>query len=96
MADVGFRAQNDSMTAKRARPASGDVFVDVRDDSRAMRVSTHRDGDIVVFSIWRGNTCTASFRLDQADVPALIDSLVRGLACSGTGTSPELLKDQAS
>lgn len=68
------------MTGDRARAASGDVFIDVRDGSRAVRVSTHRDGDIVVFSVWRGNTCTASFRLDQGDIPALIDSLVRGLA----------------
>jgi len=67
------------MTATRARAASGEVFVDVRDAGRAMRVSTHRDGEFVVLSIWRGNTCSASFRLDQGDVPALVDCLVRGL-----------------
>jgi hypothetical protein len=68
------------MARIRALPASGDVFLDVRDEGRALRLSWHRDGELVVFSIWRGDTCVASFRLDQQDVPALVQSLVSGLA----------------
>jgi hypothetical protein len=68
------------MVGIRALPASGDVFVDARDQGRAMRFSWHREGELAVVSIWRGDTCVASFQLDRDDVPRLVETLVRGLA----------------
>jgi hypothetical protein len=75
------------MTSQRALVANGGVFSDTRTGDRALRVSTHRDHGVVVLSMWRGTICTASFRLDQADVPALVDALVRGLAPGALTTS---------
>ena len=64
-----------------ALPAHGDVFLDARDDGRAMRLSWHNeDGGLAVLSIWRGGTCVATFQLGREDIPDLIDTLVRGLA----------------
>lgn len=68
------------MASIRALPASGAVLLDARDEGRAMRVSWHHDRGLAVLSIWRAGTCVASFQLDSEDVPALVDSLVRGLA----------------
>jgi hypothetical protein len=67
------------MKGASALPASGDVFLDVRDQGRAMRVSWHLDGELVVFSMWCGNICVATSRLARADVAHLIQSLVHGL-----------------
>lgn len=75
------------MTGHRTPVANGGVLFDARDGDRAMRVSTYRDKGIVVLSIWHGNTCTASFRLNQADVPELVDALVRGLAAGALPAS---------
>lgn len=72
------------MASIRVHPASGDVLLDARDDGRAMRLSWHPDRDLAVLSIWRGATCVATFQLEREDVPALVDSLVRGIA----GTTP--------
>lgn len=63
-----------------ALPAHGSVLLDARGDSRALRVSWHPEAGLVVLSLWRAGTCVGSFRLTRADVPALIDTLVRGLA----------------
>ena len=65
-----------------ALPASGDVFLDARDEGRAMRVSWHGEGGIAVISLWRAGTCVASFQLNRDEIPALIESLARGLADS--------------
>lgn len=59
-------------------PREGTVLVDSR--GRALRVSWHHEEDLVVLSVWHGERCTASFRLDADDVPALVDALVHGLA----------------
>jgi len=68
------------MASIHALPASGDVFLDARDDGRAMRLSWHSDGDLAVFSIWRAGTCISSFQLGRNEIPALVETLVRGLA----------------
>jgi hypothetical protein len=73
------------MGSIQALPARGEVFLDARDDGRAMRVSWHHDGGLAVLSIWRGPTCVASFQLAREEIPSLIDTLVRGLADTGTG-----------
>lgn len=64
-----------------ALPAHGDVFLDARDDGRAMRLSWHTEhGGLAVLSLWRAGTCVATFQLGREDIPDLIDTLVRGLA----------------
>ena len=61
-------------------PESGEVFLDARGDGRALRVSWHQDAATVVLSLWRDRTCTGSFRLPAADVPALLTVLIAALA----------------
>lgn len=69
------------MSNLHALPASGDVFLDARDEGRAMRLSWHSEGGgLAVLSIWRADTCVATFQLGREDIPDLIDTLVRGLA----------------
>lgn len=68
------------MASIHALPANGEVFLDARDGDRAMRLSWHGDGDLAVFSIWRAGTCVASFQIGRNEVPALVETLVRGLA----------------
>jgi hypothetical protein len=68
------------MPAARPLPEVGSVFVDARGADRAMRVSWHRESDLVVLSFWRDNVCTATFRLAVEDVPELIGALTKGLA----------------
>ena len=47
-------------------PRLGEVFFDVRGDSRSMRLSWYADTGVAVFSIWQGGTCTGTFRLPIA------------------------------
>lgn len=54
---------------------SREVFLDTRGDHRALRVSWHGEAGVVVLSLWRGGTCTGTFRMPAADVPALLRSL---------------------
>lgn len=63
-------------------PSPRTVLADARGTDRALRVAWHTDGDngVVVLSIWREDHCTATFRLAAAEVPLLVDTLVRGLA----------------
>lgn len=60
-------------------PATGEAFLDARGDRRALRVTWHHEVGVVVLSLWRGQTCTGTFRLEITEVPALIDVLRRGL-----------------
>ncbi len=53
-----------------------------------MRVSWHPDHAVVVLSIWRGNTCVGTMQVDSAEVPHLVDVLVRGLAAAAAPTEP--------
>ena len=61
-------------------PARSVVVPDLRGEGRALRATWHHEAGCVVLSVWRGNVCTATVRLDPDDVPDLVDVLVRGLA----------------
>ncbi len=63
-------------------PAAGEVFLDARGSGRALRVSWHGEADLVVLSLWNGDTCSGTFRLPVEQVPDLIDALRDGLARS--------------
>jgi hypothetical protein len=69
-----------SMSASDAAPLPrlGEVYFDVRGESRSMRLSWYADTGVAVFSIWQGGTCTGTFRLPIADLPRMIDTLQRG------------------
>lgn len=58
-----------------------------------MRVSWHPEHGVVVLSIWRGNTCVGTMQVDRAEVPHLVDVLVRGLANGGAGAAGQHLQD---
>jgi hypothetical protein len=78
------------MAAVSPLPIRGEVVVDARGGARAMRVSWHPEHGVVVLSIWRGNACVGTMQVDAADVPHLVDVLVRGLAASA---GPHPLED---
>jgi hypothetical protein len=69
-------------------PIRGEVVVDARGGPRALRVSWHPEHSMVVLSIWRGNTCVGTVQVDSAEVPHLVDVLVRGLAAGPAATRP--------
>ena len=71
-----------SMSASDAAPLPrlGEVFFDVRGESRSMRLSWYADTGVAVFSIWQGGTCTGTFRLPIADLPRMVEaSLAAGV-----------------
>lgn len=80
----------------RIRPLAevGSVHLDARGQQRVLRVSWHpepSDGaePVVVLSIWRGNVCTATIRLDRTELPGLIASLASALdAADHTPSTP--------
>ena len=41
-------------------PRLGESFVDARGGERTMRVSVHSEQEVVVFSVWAGQSCRAS------------------------------------
>src|SRR5580704_13312231 len=59
-------------------PRLGEVFFDVRGNSRSMRLSWYADTDVAVFSIWQGGVCTGTFRLPMGDLSRMIEILQRG------------------
>lgn len=65
-----------------ALPASGEVMLDTRGPDRALRVSWHHDLGVVVLSLWREECCVGTFRMSAAEVPALVNALVEGLAAA--------------
>src|SRR5215471_14255986 len=69
-----------SMSASDAAPLPrlGEVFFDVRGESRTMRLSWYADTGVAVFSIWQGGTCTGTFRLPIPDLPRMVEALQRG------------------
>ena len=75
-----FSATMGSMSASDAAPLPrlGEVFFDVRGDSRSMRLSWYADTGVAVFSIWQGGTCTGTFRLPRDDLARMIEALRRG------------------
>ena len=56
-------------------PRIGDVFPDVRDGDRTMRISSHGDRGPLVVSLWVGAHCRASFRLAAGDLDRLMSTL---------------------
>ncbi len=71
-------------------PVETSVLIDARGGGRAMRVTWHHeagDSGLVVLSLWHDQTCVGSFRLEAADVPALVTTLVDGLAAARTGAA---------
>ncbi|WP_157099766.1 hypothetical protein [Microbispora sp. ATCC PTA-5024] len=62
-------------------PSFGEVFFDARGQDRVLRVTWH-DGTLVL-SLWRGEMCTASFRMPMSDVGRLIDTLDEGFHEAG-------------
>src|SRR5215813_8966555 len=69
-----------SMSASDAAPLPrlGEVYFDVRGESRSMRLSWYADTGVAVFSIWQGGTCTGTFRLPITDLPRMVAALQRG------------------
>jgi hypothetical protein len=69
-----------SMSASDAAPLPrlGEVFFDVRGESRTMRLSWYADTGVAVFSIWQGGTCTGTFRLPIPDLPRMVEALQGG------------------
>ena len=64
-----------------AAPAGrrGELFLDDRGEQRTLRLTWHREVDLVVLSLWREGRCTGTFRLRVSEVPALISALQSGL-----------------
>jgi hypothetical protein len=54
-----------------------------------MQVTSHPDHDVVILSLWQGQTCTATFQLPVADAPELIDVLVLALADAAQPRTPK-------
>jgi hypothetical protein len=82
-----------SMSSSDAAPLPrlGEVFFDVRGNSRSMRLSWYADTGVAVFSIWQGGMCTGTFRLAIADLPRMVETLQRGPA----GQRPDRGGDRA-
>jgi hypothetical protein len=59
-------------------PRLGEVFFDVRGNSRSMRLSWYADTGVAVFSVWQAGRCTGTFRLPIDDLPRMIEILQRG------------------
>lgn len=76
-----------SMSASDAAPLPrlGEVFFDVRGNSRSMRLSWYADTGVAVLSIWQGGMCTGTFRLAIADLPRMVETLRRGPAGQAHG-----------
>lgn len=63
-------------------PLTGEIYLDARSPSRALRVTWHHEAGLVVLSLWRETTCAGTFRLAIEEVPDLIDVLRAGLDAS--------------
>jgi hypothetical protein len=87
--DIGRREE---MADVVALPPPTDAFPDARGADRWMRVTWHHEADVVVLSVWRSQTCIATMRVGRADVPALVQSLVAGLALPSEPTVPHVPK----
>ncbi|GHH64314.1 hypothetical protein GCM10017673_06750 [Streptosporangium violaceochromogenes] len=72
-------------------PSFGEVFFDERGQERVLRVTWH-EGTLVL-SLWRGEMCTASFRMPMNDVGRLVDTLDEGFVEAG-GQYPDEVGEQ--
>lgn len=70
-----------SMSEVVPLPSFGEVFFDERGQERVLRVTWH-EGTLVL-SLWRGEMCTASFRMPMNDVGRLVDALDEGFVQAG-------------
>lgn len=68
-------------------------FHDMRSPDRRMAISCHTSEGLVVISLWRGDTCTSTFRLPLADAARLISVLADGMARGLT--RPSMVPDTA-
>jgi hypothetical protein len=75
-------------------PRLGEVFFDVRGNSRSMRLSWYADTGVAVFSIWQGGMCTGTFRLAIADLPRMVETLRRGPGGQAAAGGPGALGEQ--
>ncbi|MEV7006405.1 hypothetical protein AB0N02_07790, partial [Streptosporangium sp. NPDC051022] len=73
-------------------PSFGEVFFDERGQERVLRVTWH-EGTLVL-SLWRGEMCTASFRMPMDDVGRLVDTLDQGFVEAG-GQYPDEVGEPA-
>jgi hypothetical protein len=89
--DRFVRATIGIMSASDAAPLPrlGEVFFDVRGNSRSMRLSWYADTGIAVFSIWQGGRCTGTFRLPIEDLARMTEILQRGPQRRRAGGRPE-------
>jgi hypothetical protein len=69
-------------------PREGEVFFDVRGESRTMRLSWYADSSVAVFSIWQGNRCTSTFRLPFGDLARMVETLEAGPPSRGPDRHP--------
>ncbi|WP_406313494.1 hypothetical protein OHA77_34435 [Streptosporangium sp. NBC_01639] len=72
-------------------PSFGEVFFDERGQERVLRVTWH-EGTLVL-SLWRGEMCSASFRMPMQDVGRLVDTLDEGFVEAG-GQYPDEVGEQ--
>jgi hypothetical protein len=82
-----------SMSASDAAPLPrlGEVYFDVRGESRSMRLSWYADSAVAVFSIWQGNRCTGTFRLPFRDLARMVETLQSGPPSRAADAMPRQL-----
>jgi hypothetical protein len=61
----------------RALSSRRDMFLDER--GTGLRVTWHPERDLVVLSVWQGNSCVGTFRMSVQDVPRLSGLLAAAL-----------------
>src|ERR1700738_4604744 len=69
-----------TMSASDAAPLPrlGEVFFDVRGNSRTIRVSWYADTGVAVFSMWQGDPGTGTCRLPIPERPRMVEALTEG------------------
>jgi hypothetical protein len=68
------------MTIGAVIPANSGLFPDARGDDRWLRVTWHPAHNVFVLSIWRNETCSATFQLDRTMSSELVADVVRSLS----------------
>ena len=63
-----------------------ELFVDARGSS--LRASWHEEHGVAVISVWHGNECVGSVRLDPADATRLTQFLVGHLGAQAAAQPP--------
>jgi hypothetical protein len=61
----------------RARESRRDLFLDER--GTGLRVTWHPERDLVVLSVWQGDSCVGTFRMPVRDIPRLSGLLAAAL-----------------